>query len=147
MGKGMEVHSIYTGFTRFSGLRVTSLMEFKQVKLSGSYSCIGSVPLGEPLGSILGPLLFSILINVAEKFFNFELFSDDMKIYRAVASTNDISHFQKDFDNLHKWCESNKRLLNVLKCYAINLKILVLKFFLLTQFINSINCLCQLNHS
>ena len=68
-----------------------------------------------PQGSVLGPLLFLILIgdidrNVANSFLS--SFADDTRIGRHVESEVDAGLLQKDLDAVYKWTEINNMELN-----------------------------------
>ena len=92
----------------------------KFVKINKSSSTLKEVTSAVPQGSILGSLLFIIIINnfpkSIEKSDCFD-YCDDMKIF----STEEI-HLQKDTTNVEKWCEENKMPLNEDKCNLLNLK-------------------------
>ena len=145
IGKGSEVHAIYTDFSKAFdkvnhyiliqklqayGIAGNLLEWFKsylsertqQVKIGSCYSRVQTVPSGVPQGSVIGPILFSVFINDIGYNFrcNFRLFADDLKIYNVIHSDRDVQALQSDIDALHKWCTLNTMSLNSDKCFAIN---------------------------
>ena len=75
------------------------------VRVNGSRSSWHDITSGIPQGSVLGPVLFVIFINdlpecVKSSVF---LFADDTKLFREIASTDDINILQSDLDSLFKW--------------------------------------------
>ncbi|XP_061379603.1 uncharacterized protein LOC133319395 [Danaus plexippus] len=77
---------------------------------------------GVPQGSILGPILFGIFVNDIAKCFKhceFQLYADDLKLYKTINDIKDARNMQMDVDRLGLWCDQNKLKLNHLKCYAI----------------------------
>jgi hypothetical protein len=62
-----------------------------------------------PQGSVLGPLLFNILINICNvtKHANYLLSADDVKIFRAINSVDDCILRQTDIECTRGWCTTN----------------------------------------
>ena len=73
---------------------------------------------GVPQGSILGPLLFLLFINdLPEKISShIRLYADDVIIYRAVYSNNDVLRLQEDLNVLSKWASDRHMTFNLNKC-------------------------------
>ena len=77
------------------------------VRIGDELSSWRQVSSGVPQGSVLGPCLFVIFINdmpdVVQNLLN--LFADDSKMWRRVASVADCEQLQKDLDSLFLWSE------------------------------------------
>ena len=70
-----------------------------------------SVTSGVPQGSILGPLLFNIVMNSISKLplsqnANLILYADDVLLYKPVDTAEDINQLQQDVDSILKWMSS-----------------------------------------
>jgi len=78
----------------------------QQVCVDGSMSEVFDVLSGVPQGSVLGPLLFIIFINLmiekAEDA-NMYLYADDLKLFREIANDEDCDKLQNDVDRLYDW--------------------------------------------
>ena len=78
----------------------------QQVAVNGKLSSEFDVPSGVPQGSVLGPLLFIIFINVlvensdAE---NLYLFADDLKLFDEIKGEDDVENMQSNLDQLYDW--------------------------------------------
>ena len=79
----------------------------QRVILSNKFSSCLPVKSGVPQGSILGSLLFILLINDIYETISPEtkisLNADDTKIWRNMKSYQDCIIIQNDIDSLHKW--------------------------------------------
>ena len=75
---------------------------------------------GVPQGSILGSLLFVLLINDIytriDKDTNTALYANDTKMWREINSEHDCTMLQKDIDTLLNWPILNKMLFHLGKC-------------------------------
>jgi len=90
----------------------------QRVILSGNVSAWLYVISGVPQGSILGPLLFLILINDIDKGIANRLlkFADDTKLVGTVSSDLDIEQLHSDLKQLYDWSIDRQMLFNVNKC-------------------------------
>ncbi|CAJ1069817.1 hypothetical protein Bbelb_118400 [Xyrichtys novacula] len=95
-----------------------------KVVLSGQSSLPHPINASVPQGSILGPLLFSILIDdvVEQCENNIFLYADDSTIVTPVTSSNApevTASLNKDLENLRKWADACKVTFEPSKCKAI----------------------------
>ena len=83
---------------------------------NGIKSKSSSVRSGVPQGTVLGPILFLILINDIDQDIEgdsfLSLFADDTRIARKVNSEEDIESLQADLEKLYKWQDSNNMQFN-----------------------------------
>lgn len=78
---------------------------------------------GVPQGSILGPLLFNIMVNDITECFhkaNILLYADDLKVFMRVESWDDAVAMQQDLDRFSNYCTYNRLHLNVNKCFVMS---------------------------
>ena len=73
---------------------------------------------GVPQGSVLGPLLFLVLLNdidsnIVSSFL--ASFADDTRIWKGVSGVNDASALQRDLEIVYQWAEDNNMSFNYLK--------------------------------
>ena len=76
------------------------------VLVSGRRSAPQPVISGVPQGSVLGPLIFLILLgNIDEKIAHSFLssFADDTRVGTAIKSASDTQKLQADLDSIYKW--------------------------------------------
>ena len=94
----------------------------QRVSLGGKLSQWKPVTSGIPQGSVLGPILFTIFINDMPEIVSsmMKLFADDAKIFRAIASADDINILQEDINKLLKWSVDWQLPLNVSKCKCMH---------------------------
>ena len=70
---------------------------------------------GVPQGSVLGPLLFLILISdIDEEIFHSFLssFADDTRVGKPVSNEDDIKLLQEDLEKIYNWAENNNMKFN-----------------------------------
>ena len=80
------------------------------VRIPGGVSSDGSVLSGVPQGTVLGPLLFLILLSDISSDINHSSvvsFADDTRVYRQINEINDCSLLQNDLDNIYTWASVN----------------------------------------
>ena len=82
------------------------------------------VPVGSgvPQGSVLGPLLFLVLIgdidsDILSSFVS--SFADDTRLFRAVTGVRDASSLQTDLEKVYQWAVDNNMLYNSKKLEAL----------------------------
>ena len=94
----------------------------QMVLVNGFLSEPAPVLSGVPQGSVLGPLLFLILMgdideNVAYSFLS--SFADDTRLLREVNGVRDASSLQTDLEAVYQWAEDNNALFNNKKFEAL----------------------------
>lgn len=144
MNQGLSTHTIYTDFSKAfdmvnHDILINKLRQYNvksnaldwlrsylvdrqlQVRVSGYTSELYEVTSGVPQGSHLGPILFNIFINdIGEQFISeYQLYADDLKIFRRINCNDDMDILQRDINTLHSWCQQNKLNLNKTKCVAL----------------------------
>ena len=87
----------------------------QKVMVNGFLSEPAPVISGVPQGSVLGPLLFLILIgdidrNIAESFIS--SFADDTRLTRTVSGVRDASSLQTDLEKIYQWSVENNMTFN-----------------------------------
>ena len=90
----------------------------QHVMVNKSFSKPIEVKSGVPQGSVLGPLIFLILIGDIDKNVNEALlssFADDTRIGRQIGSPNDSELLQKDLCAVYNWTHDNNMELNASK--------------------------------
>ena len=99
---GRWIHSFLTG-------------RYQSVCVNGEKSPPAEVLSGVPQGSVIGPILFLILIgdidqNVAHAFLS--TFADDTRVGKSIKSVADADLLQQDLDQVYQWAASNNMEFN-----------------------------------
>lgn len=81
------------------------------VSVDGNNLSFLPVTSGVPLGSILGPLLFLLYVNVVLPRTQIRLFADDCVLFRQITCTNDEQNLNSSLSNI--LCIENGMALNV----------------------------------
>ena len=89
--------------------------------MGGEASTETTVDSGVPQGTVLGPLLFLVLINdLPDRVTSsVRLFADDCLLYRTVTSQSEHQAIQDDLKNLETWAEEWGMRFNAPKCYIL----------------------------
>ena len=85
------------------------------VLVNGVHSIPFLVLSGVPQGSVLGPLLFLILIADIDKNLDHCLlssFADDTRVNKSISSSLDMINMQSNLDKIFKWADDNKLSFN-----------------------------------
>ena len=85
------------------------------VYVDGHKSEVELVLSGVPQGSVIGPLLFLVLLNDIDNNINFSRvssFADDTRVMAGICSSRDASLLQADLDLIYQWAESNNAVFN-----------------------------------
>ena len=74
----------------------------QQVAIGDSLSDTRRVTSGVPQGSVLGPILFTLYVNVLRSLVKSRMvmFADDSKLYRAIQDKKDVLALKEDLDLL-----------------------------------------------
>ena len=84
------------------------------VRLPGGISADSPVLSGVPQGTVLGPLLFLIMIadinkDISES--NLISFADDTRIYTKIHDVSDCNLLQQDLNHIYDWATTNNMFL------------------------------------
>ena len=88
------------------------------VRLPGGVSGDHPVISGVPQGTVLGPLLFIIMIADINKDIacsKLISFADDTRVYNQISDTEDCDSLQRDLNSVYKWASDNNMFFNAKK--------------------------------
>ena len=79
------------------------------VRIPGSISKDSPVLSGVPQGTVMGPLLFLIMVsdNKGTTSSNLVSFADDTRVYSNIAETDDCDNLQYDLNSIYNWAVHN----------------------------------------
>ena len=85
------------------------------VRLPGAISSDSPVLSGVPQGTVLGPLLFLIMLadinkDISES--NLISFADDIRIYSKINDVTDCNTLQQDLNHVYDWASTNNMFFN-----------------------------------
>ena len=85
------------------------------VIVNGMSSSHSDVKSGVPQGSVLGPLLFLILLGDIDKSVSsafLSSFADDTRIGHRIKTAGDVNRLQKDLESIYQWSADNNMKFN-----------------------------------
>jgi hypothetical protein len=88
------------------------------VRLPGGTSTVGPVLSGVPQGTVLGPLLFLIMISDINRDTHASQiisFADDTRIYKGISEPTDCDDLQVDLNAVYDWAVANNMFFNAQK--------------------------------
>ena len=85
------------------------------ITVNGEYSTLSEVKSGVPQGSVLGPLLFLILLGDIDKSVSsafLSSFADDTRVGNRIKDVGDITALQEDLKTIYAWSAKNNMKFN-----------------------------------
>ena len=108
---------------RFSGLVTKLVFNGNTLVFNGNTSDWGTVTIGVPQGSVLGPLLFALYINDLPSVVDYstmDLYADDAELHYSHSDLGVVeAQVQSDLDKVAQWISSSHLCLNVVKSTAM----------------------------
>ena len=91
--------------------------------LEGKKSSTTNVTSGVPQGTVLGPLLFLIIINDLPECVSssIRLYADDALLYRSIKSHDDIDALHRDLASVQEWEKTWLMSFNADKCEVLRI--------------------------
>ena len=99
-------------------------LRYQMVVVNGNLSEPSLVKSGVPQGSVIGPLLFLVLIaDIDAKMLNAVVssFADDTRASKDISSRKDATDLQDDLDRIYQWAVDNNMQFNDLKFELLRL--------------------------
>ena len=93
------------------------------VRIPGGISKYSPVLSGVPQGTVLGPLLFLIMISdINKRTTSSKLisFTDDTRVYSNIAEADDCDNLQYDLNSIYNWAVHNNMFFNSEKFHYIS---------------------------
>ncbi|MEL7308254.1 MAG: reverse transcriptase family protein, partial [Pseudomonadota bacterium] len=123
-------NAIFSAICKFKlpACAVKLVMSFLQnrvqsVSWNGQFSKWSPIPSGVPQGSVLGPILFGLIVDnffpVCENS-RVVKYADDITILHFVRTSSD-DNLQEEWNNCVNWASVNKLPLNIAKCKILNI--------------------------
>ena len=117
-----KLESVQVGGKVLQWIREFLTNREQKVRIEKTLSKSKKVRFGVPQGSVLGPLLFLIMIididyDTLEALMG--IFVDDTRLWRVHTGEEDVNLLQYELDNTYKWAESNNASFNCDKFEAI----------------------------
>ena len=123
---GILLHKLKAlGITGHLGLCFLNFLTRRShfVRLPGAISGDSPVLSGVPQGTVLGPLLFLIMLadinkDISES--NLISFADDTRIYPKINDVTDCDTLQQNLNNVYDWASTNNMFFNAQKFYYVS---------------------------
>ena len=122
---GVILHKLrHFGITGKLGIWLHSFLTKRQqaVCVMGEKSAKEWVTSGVPQGSVLGPLLFSILISDINSGVSVSMllsYADDTKVFTGISNSSSETCLQDDLQGIYKWAETNNQEFNEKKFESV----------------------------
>ena len=86
----------------------------QHIVINGTISKPSEVKSGVPQGTVLGPILFLILINDIDQEVTSKvsLFADDTRVMGPIKQEDDVENLQRDLDKIYEWQQKNNMIFN-----------------------------------
>ncbi len=111
----LKLNGIYGKLGRWLHSFLTGRGRYQSVSVNGFLSFVCAVLSGVPQGSVLGPLLFLVLINDIDVDITCSFlssFADDTRIGMGIRSLDDAHQLQTDLNKVYSWATNNNMRLN-----------------------------------